>query len=851
MARTDAPVRSASLAIAAFMAGTAAVALAQPAPHAASPAAHSAHKPAPQFQMAVPQGFEDLAREQDAVVDVFMGGRQVATTQVRFGPGTFRFTNPAALVATLPHVTARDRVLAALSAPALIDNRARACRDRADGAACMPLRVEVAGIVFDESRFRVEVFVAAELIATRAAVSDDYLPEPVGSLAVSQALGLTVAGTTGASAQLSLTDSLLVGLGPARLRADLGWQTDQRAYADTLALELDRREHRLTAGLLWAPGTEFTGRRKLVGVSLATQFDTRLDRDQIQGTPLVVHLDERARVDVYVGGRLVLSGLYEAGNQALDTSGMPEGSYEVMLRITNGRGGAREERRMFTRSPALPPLGHDAWSLTGGALVDESRGGFPLSAVTRTPYVQAGWLHRLSSRWALGLGLVATDQRQMLNARALLAGRRIVANANLVVSARGDFGAYARLGSQPGGRLSFELDARAVSTRDGRPLLPDAGPVQVWIGQQPQLLRASSHETEFSGNVAYQLGRTRIAIAGNWRRADGQRQYAIGPSAHLPLLRRDTFELIARGDYAFTERGRSGYLGLTLTLTRGNKMFSAEGGASGAPGDLAAAVGNLRATVTGDTGLGQVQGSAALGHDQNATYATADLLLRADRGEASASLTRTLGGDGRTQYALSLRTGLAAARGHVALGRLDGGESGVVARVDAPEDERFELLVNDMPRALLRGGHTVTIDLPAYRSYDVRLRAAAGSMLGYDGAARRVTLFPGNVAAFAWRTRPQLAIYARLVSPDGTPLAAAALTAGSNIAETGSDGGFLMQLDAERTITARLLDGSTCVTIVSDTAEREGKHGFAALQDLVCARKTMTSRSDKFTERQP
>ena len=848
MARAAHPVRMTSLAAAALA--------------AVSSGAVAAGTGAPQFRVGVPAGFDALAAEQHAVLDVYMGGRQVGTAEAVFAPGQFRFADPAAVAAALPGVAARAQVVAALTGP-LADNRALACHDRREGAACRPLRPEGVAIVFDESRFRVEVFVNSALLETRAAVSDSFLPAPVAGLSLTNGLGLTLAGATGSRAQLAATDRMVVGLGPARLTADLGWQSGQGAYADTLAVEADRRDRRWTAGLFWAAGTELTGRRKLLGVSLASQFDTRLDRDQLQGTPLIVHLDERSRVDAYVGGRLVSSGLFEAGNQALDTSGMPEGSYEVVLRIAAARGGLREERRQFTRSPAIPPLGHDAWGITAGALVDEGRGGSLFGTVTRTPYVEARWAHRLGPRWAVGLGVLGTDQRQMVQARAILAGRRVVADASVLVSAKGDYGAFARIGSQPGGRLSFNLDARLVATRDGRPLLPAPTPVAVWLGPQngfgpapaalPAFGAGGRREAEVSGDVAWQLGRGRIALVGNWRRSAGQSQYAFGPSLRLPLLRARDFEVVGRADYAVTERGRSGFVGISLMLTRGNKTFSAESGLShsaGAPGGPAL-TGSLRAAASGQTGLGELQGSAALTRDEQASYASADLTLRGRRGELAAGLGQALGGAGGTQYALSLRTAVAAAGGHVALGRIDGGEARIMARVDAPAGERFELLVNDVPRASLRGGAGLSIDLPAYRSYDVRLRASAGSPLGYDGATRRVTLFPGNVAAFAWQTRPQLAIYARLVAPDGAPLANAALTAGSNIADTASDGGFMLQLDAERTITAHLPDGSTCTAAVPDSAERAASHGFASLKALVCERQPMPSLFAKPKDRQP
>jgi len=787
----------------------------------------------------VPDGFDALASEQRAVVDVYMGGQQVGTAEAFFSPGQLRFADPIAVAKQLRGIAARGQIIEALSG-ILPDNRALACAEPREGVACRTLRPDIVAIIFDESRYRVEIFVNPALLETRAAVSKSFLPAPVRSLSMAHALGLTLAGAAGSSARLAVTDSALVGLGAARLRVDLGWQTSQRAYADRLAIEADQGNQRWTGGLFWASGTELTGRRKLLGLSLATQFDTRLDRDQLQGTPLVIHLDERARVDAYVAGRLVSSGLFNAGNQALDTSGMPEGSYEVVLRITAARGGVREERRQFTRSPAIPPLGHDVWSITAGALVDEGRGNSLLGTLTRTPYVHAAWAHRLGLRWAIGGGILGTDVRQMVQARTAFAGRGVSADASLMVSTKGDYGLFARIGSQPGGgRFAFNLEARLVATRDGQPLIPVATPVVSWLspqagfGQGPAA-RAGRREAEFTGDVAWQLGRAHLAMVGSWRRADGQSQYAVGPSVRVPIVRRRDFEIVARGDYAVTDRGRSGFVGISMTLTRGNRSLSAEAGLSrtaGATGGLSA-TGSLRASLAGSTGLGEMQGSAALTRDEQATYASADVSLRGQRGELAGSIGHALDGSGGTQYVLSLRTAVAGAGGRIALGRAEGGEAKVLARVDAPVSERFELLVNDVPRASLHGGASVAIDLPAYRSYDVRLRAAAGSILGYDGATRRVTLFPGNIASFAWTTRAQLAIYARLVTPQGGPLVNATLSAGTNIAETGPDGGFMLQLDAERSITAHLPDGGTCAAQVPEGAERAARNGFASLKEM-------------------
>ncbi|WP_163471554.1 TcfC E-set like domain-containing protein, partial [Escherichia coli] len=75
------------------------------------------------------------------------------------------------------------------------------------------------------------------------------------------------------------------------------------------------------------PGADLVGRRRILGVGVSSQFDTRADRMQLFGSPLVVFLGQRSRVDIYVEGRLVSSQSFEAGNQTLDTNSLPDGSY--------------------------------------------------------------------------------------------------------------------------------------------------------------------------------------------------------------------------------------------------------------------------------------------------------------------------------------------------------------------------------------------------------------------------------------------------------------------------------------------------------------------------------------------
>ena len=176
-----------------------------------------------------------------------------------------------------------------------------------------------------------------------------------------------------------------------------------------------RIEERWTAGLVtagglfWAPGIDLTGQRKILGFGAATQFDTRIDRDQVFGNQLIIFLAQRSRVDILRDGRLLTSRSYEAGNQTLDTAGLPDGSYEVVLHIQEIGGRVREERRFFINNARIPPLGQPVYFGYAGMLVDDRAAGGLLPSTT--PFFEFGAARRLSDEIAVDATVLGTSQK--------------------------------------------------------------------------------------------------------------------------------------------------------------------------------------------------------------------------------------------------------------------------------------------------------------------------------------------------------------------------------------------------------------------------------------------------------
>ena len=144
-----------------------------------SPAA-DANKDTPLFvdQGTVPPGFENLSKPQRTLVDIFYGNRFLGSQLLTYTPTTVQFSDPEAIV----------RMVGDINDPALIEQMLtgeisnhsdKACSQQGQSD-CGCITPDVAGIIFDERRFRIDVFVNRRFLVTRTADVSKYLPPSDG-----------------------------------------------------------------------------------------------------------------------------------------------------------------------------------------------------------------------------------------------------------------------------------------------------------------------------------------------------------------------------------------------------------------------------------------------------------------------------------------------------------------------------------------------------------------------------------------------------------------------------------------------------------------------------------------------
>lgn len=131
-----------------------------------------------------------------------------------------------------------------------------------------------------------------------------------------------------------------------------------------------------------------------------------LNREQMnQGTPVNVLLSRSSRVDAYRDNQLLGSFYLAGGNQALDTSSFPPGSYTLQLKIFESNQLSRTEMVPFTKTGSISD-GHVQWFVQAGQLTDDTSSNTDNKNASS---IQAGLRAPVTAQSEVSFGVASVD----------------------------------------------------------------------------------------------------------------------------------------------------------------------------------------------------------------------------------------------------------------------------------------------------------------------------------------------------------------------------------------------------------------------------------------------------------
>lgn len=782
-----------------------------------------------------PPGFEQLEQPREVLVDLYFGDRKIGDAFATAKQGTLRFSNAQDVIATIPNLKPAPELVQALTGD-LPTNSNLVC-SKTNAAHCGSMAPPIVSIIYDEDRFRADIFVAPRYLGT-VGRADPYLSAPTAPLSITSSLGAALSGATVGTMVYNLQNRTVLGDRNARIRmtssvaSHLGWM------ADELVGEVDRRDMRYSAGLFWAPGMDFTGQRRILGVGFGTQFDTLADRASIEATPLILFLAEPSRVEILVDGRLVTSGAYEAGNNELDSSALPDGAYTILLRIRSANGSVREERRFFVKNSQVAPIGRPIYFGYAGVLANSEP--HRLVSASRSAFYQLGGAWRLSRSVALDVGAMGTNGKTLVEAGAWLIAPLVRLRAAALASTAGDKGLLLQLGSGGHGPLNFTFDLRRIWTHRDQILFPLPSYVISFDSTAPtapQLGNGSYKQA--TGSLGYRLGPATLSLVGSYRADRGlPSDYSIGPSVDLPLLNHNGLQLMFTANAQRTSTTTAAFAGFQLLFNRGRLAVSASaGGASlgardGTVPPANRAVGSLGAQYSSGGAPG-TELSITAGADRNVNSSTVHASGTFDSrlADVRADVLHNLETPGGTQFGITVQSGAAASTHGMAIGANDVEQSAVILSVSGDaRDVPFNVLVDDHPKGRIRIGERLSLFLPPYRAYRIRLVPSDSDPVMFDASTRTVTLYPGNVQTLRWTAQSYFTVFGQAISQSHKPIANALVRAGRSISESDSNGYF--QIDVVRG--DRITLGELGLNCDVDLGRITLKDDYAPIGKVVC-----------------
>ena len=781
-----------------------------------------------------PVGFEDLAAEQYTEVDVFFGGQKITAVFARFSTEQFSFEEPEKILLAIPHAKNTSVLIQALSGQ-LDAHSELVCHKPRFPKGCGHLQPEIAGIIFNENRFRVDVFINPQFLDIIPLNVGHYLPWPDDAAGLGGMINFNgnLAGSTQNEVRYDLGARSILSYGLTHLNIDMHVSGAKGYQIESIVAERDSRDWVLRGGMLRNAPVRLLSQKEILGVHFGSSLKMRTDLERAYGNEVMVFLPRRAMVSVFREERLLSSQMYEAGNQMLDTQNFPNGAYDISIVIDDPLLGEQQETQFYSKATDIPPLGSPSYFIEAGVMRSDQRDDL-IPKYSFEALVNIGGAMRFNDTLGADIGFLASQRDQIFSFGAVSLHRLLNSQLRLgmIVTAKGDYGIdFSGFGNYQGLSANFSF----------RKLLSDID------AERDQFDLLPLPFTQATVNLGYIIWRFRFNLRANWQenyRPTGMSSiYSITPSVGIQLVRYRGIDAFLNLQHTFANDD-------SLTLASLNIQYSSQGPWSFF-GNIEAQHHHSQMRYSGnvharwqDNDLFPADLRADLGlKSQKDNYALqARGEYRGVYGGATAFVDYSIlpKDSNVTNYGGNFNFSVLAEQQGVALGGQYPEKSAVIIDLrGSPKGAGFDVEIIQVSRRVTRSsrnfsvfvGKANALPLRPYETYQIRLIARKDTFAEFDTSPRLITLYPGMIQRLVWDVRQVYILITSIVDDSGLVVANAKVEGAVEPAFTDSSGFLQADVEAQAKLILTRESGSKCFVKVPEVS---GDANIVTLTELIC-----------------
>jgi len=765
----------------------------------------------------VPSGFQFLLEKQTTAIDVFYGDVYLTTTLASYTPSTVEFHNPDEVVTQLKNLLTPDQIARNLSGE--IDSHAGEVCYRDGETDCGVISPDTVGVIFDEGKFRADIFINPNLLSVQQRDANRYLPASTSAFSSVNNFAVIYSGSQDGQDAATLNAQNLISFEQQRIITNWNYLDTngvEQFNVQNLYWQMDEADFQYQAGWFDSDSRflNFVSNFDLLGARYSTSLKVRTDLNFNSGSTIQLYLPTRSRINIYKDGQFLSTAFYNPGNQLLDTTALPDGAYDIELRIVDSSGQEERVSRFFVKTQRLAPEDQDLYFFELGDIrqyVPQSH----LPEAVGLAVAQGGYSHRLTERLGINTGLSATEKEAISEFGLYWVDERFELEPRLMIGAKGEYGwsfsGYARFfdwtSSYQTRRVwtdnlrtvnDFHLIASSLSqdvVSIGRPLFE--GFLQF---RYNRFDRQDAFATE-TGSIIYQ--KPFVFSSGRY---NFYSEYTRSRQDSLIMLGID-----------WSWRGQSTYHSVGVDATRFNDEVSGRddylrAGYSGywvddewRPEDIA------------------VNWSAQADHNYENTGV--DTAIKSDRGAFDLGLNYkndNLGGE-NFLYGGQLSTTVANERNVWAVGGKAPSQGALIIDIstDFESKQSYPLYINGMHYGDVRANQRLVVPVAPYQVYTVKIEDKGTEFVSFKNAVQTVAIYPGNVKSLTWSARGVGVLVAKIITkkPDcfndldescWQPLVNARATGVNDVAITDADGFIQTEVFTSSTSITLIKKGGEC-----------------------------------------